>query len=580
MHALTRRVAWATLVLVASASYVGRSFSSGSGFSSGIGSGSADPRPASRIALVPLDDRPVSLHDPVMLGAIASAEIVTPPRGILGRFLKTGDGDTVARWLDGLDVARLNGVVVATDMLTYGGLIGSRVPRVLEADARRRLEAIGRLKARRADLPVYAFSTIMRLAPTSDGGNEPWREKVARWAEISPTATSDPATAAEVAEIQSTLPAGMLDRYRAARARNLAINLSLVDLAAQGKLDFLVFGQDDARPAGVHVADREAIASAIAAAKVEARTALQAGADELAALLVTRALLSSLGYQPRVHVTYSSTASRGAVMPFEDRALADTVTAQISTAGAQVAPTPAAATLRLFVYASRHEAPDLSDTFAGEIAKALAAGARVAVADVDTKGDVQGASLPFTEALRTRKLLARLSGYASWNTAGNTVGLTVSQGLIFALGTERVASQGAEPARAVASAQIRMLVHRVTNDFLYQGVVRGQTIEDFVKPRGLNPTRLDESGKARVEKYLVGELQPLVDSLLSDFASEPWRLPATTGRRSTTALSVKELERFGVLLPWSRMFEAEMVIDVRIVPAGMDPRPPRPRILR
>ncbi len=573
MHALTRRVALIALALLAAhgsyaGSYVGRRSSSGSG-------------PAStRIALVPLDDRPVSLLDPVRLGAIANTEVVTPPRVILGRYLKTGDGDAVARWLDALDVSTLDGVVVATDMLAYGGLIGSRIPRVLEADARRRLEAIGRLKGRRADLRVYAFSTIMRLAPTSDGGNEPWREKVARWAEISPGAGSDPAVATEVASIESSLPAGMLNRYRAARARNLAINLSLIDLAAKGTVDYLVFGQDDAKPFGVHVADRDAIVKAIATAGVGARAAVQPGADELAVLLLTRALVTRAGFQPRVHVTFSSDATRDAVMPFEDRPLRQTVAAGLATSGATMAPSPSQAALRLFVYASRHESADLADAFAGDVAKAVAAGARVAVADIDTKGDVQGSALAFTEALRTRKVLPRLAGYASWNPAGNTLGLSLSQGLLFALGAERVAAQGPDQARAVATAQIRALVYRIAHDFLYQGVVRGQAIDDFVKPRGLNPMRLDESGKARVEKYLVGELQPLVDSLLSDFGSEPWRLPATAGRRSTTALSVKDLERFDVLLPWSRMFEAELVVDVRIVPASAEPRPPRPRIIR
>jgi hypothetical protein len=539
----------------------------------------AAPAAGARIALVPLDDRPVSLQDPVMLGAIAGAQVVTPPRGMLGRYLRTGDGDSVARWLDGLDVTTLDGVVIATDMLAYGGLIGSRVPRVFEADARRRLEAIARLKARRANLPIYAFSTIMRLAPTSDGGNEPWREKVARWAEISPAAGRDAAVTAEVAEIESSLPAGMINRYRAARARNLAVNLSLVDMAGKGAIDFLVFGQDDAKPAGVHLADREAIGRAIAAANLEARTAIQSGADELASLLVTRAMLTKAGFQPRVLVTYSSTAARGAVMPFEDRLLTDTVEAQIATAGALVAPGPGTVPLRLFVYASRHETPDLSDAFAADIAKAMASGARVAVADIDTKGDIQGSALPFTEALRTRKLLPRLAGYASWNTAGNTVGLALSQGLLFALGVERVATQGPDQAREVASAQIRALVRRLANDFLYQGVVRGQSIEDFVKPRGLNPARLDDSGKARVEKYLAGELRPLVDGVLADFGAEAWRLPATTGRRPAAALLVKDLERFEVTLPWSRMFEAELVIEVRLVPAGSEPRPPRPRIL-
>ena len=58
--------------------------------------------------------------------------------------------------------------VVSTDMLAYGGLTGSRVPRVFEADARRRLEAIGRLKQRRSDLRVYAFSTILGQAPANE----------------------------------------------------------------------------------------------------------------------------------------------------------------------------------------------------------------------------------------------------------------------------------------------------------------------------------------------------------------------------------------------------------------------------
>jgi hypothetical protein len=51
-------------------------------------------------------------------------------------------------------------VVISTDMLAYGGLAGSRVPRVLEADARRRLDALARLKQRRPDLRVYAFDPV------------------------------------------------------------------------------------------------------------------------------------------------------------------------------------------------------------------------------------------------------------------------------------------------------------------------------------------------------------------------------------------------------------------------------------
>ena len=87
-----------------------------------------------RVALVPLDDRPQCLQDLVLLGEVADAEVITLPRVVLGRFLKTGDGAAIARWLDGLDLTTLDAVVVSTDMLAYGGLMGSRVPRVFEAD--------------------------------------------------------------------------------------------------------------------------------------------------------------------------------------------------------------------------------------------------------------------------------------------------------------------------------------------------------------------------------------------------------------------------------------------------------------
>jgi transcriptional regulator len=62
----------------------------------------ATPRVSARVALVPLDDRPVCLQLPVMLGEVADTEVITPPRGVLGRFQKTGDGDAIARWLETL----------------------------------------------------------------------------------------------------------------------------------------------------------------------------------------------------------------------------------------------------------------------------------------------------------------------------------------------------------------------------------------------------------------------------------------------------------------------------------------------
>lgn len=489
----------------------------------------AAPPMSARVALVPLDDRPPCLQFPVLLGEVADTEVLTPPRGVLGRFLKTGDGDAIARWLDGLDLTTLDAVVISTDMLAYGGLAGSRVPRVFEADARRRLDALARLEQRRPDLRVYAFSTILREAPAPEGDNDAWRQT---------------------------------------RARNHAINLSLVELAARGAIDYLVFSQDDGRSSGVHVADREAIAEAIGKAGLTGRVAIQSGADQIAMLLLARALATRFNYQPVVQAVYSSTTAREAVMA---------VAAQVATAGARLADRGG---VQVFVHASRQQIPDQADAFAGRVAQAVSRGGRVVVADIDMMGDAPGASLLFTEGLRTSKLLPRLFGYASSNTAEDTIGTALAHGLLFALAVDKVAPGSPAVGLRVASAQVRLLLHRFVNDFLYEGIVRGQATEDFLGPRNLNPLRLDESGRVRVEKYLVGELKPLAESLAADFTAQPWRLPGPSGRRSTVGLTVKDIEGFALTLPWGRMLEAEIQFRLSAQPLAATPRPPAPRVLQ
>ncbi len=490
----------------------------------------AQPVPASvraRVALVPLDDRPPNLQWPILLGEVGDTEVVTPPRAILGRFLKTGDGDAVGQWLDSLDLASIDAMVVSTDMLAYGGLAGSRVPRVFEADARRRLEALARLKQRRPNLPVYAFSTLLR-AP---------------------------------------VPADEPESRGATRTRNHAVHLSLIERASSGQIDYLVFtqdgaGSDDAR------ADRDAIAAAVTTPAIASHIVVHAGTDQIAMLLLARALAARAGYRPVVQPIYSSATAREA---------ATTLAAQAALAGASIAERAA---LQMFVYASRQETPDLADGFAARVSQAVSGGSRVAVADLDSTGKSSGAWLPFIEGMRTRKVLPRLFSYASSTSVEHTLGTAMAHGLVFALAVDTVAPASAAAGQRVASAQVRFLLHRLVYDFLYEGVVRGQAIEDFVRPRNLNPSRLEDSGRPRVERHLTAELKPLAESLTADFTAQPWRLHSPTRRPSRVGLTVKDIDGFEVALPWGRMTEAEIRFGVIAQPLGSTPRPPGPRVLQ
>ena len=536
----------------------------------GVASQAKPPKPAApvsrptRIALVPLDDRPRSLGDVVRLAAVADVEIVTPPAGQLSRHLKTGDGDGLARWLDGFDVASVDAVVLSTDMLAYGGLLGSRTGRVLEPDARRRLEAIDRLQSRRADLPVLAFTSLLRQAPTDDGGNPGWRNALTAWARYS--ASNDAAdAAANTTKAVDALPAGMLDAYKATRSRNLGITLSMIERVRSHAVDFLVVGDDEPLDVGVQVGEREKVAAAIAASGASDRIAVRAGVDEAAALLVARGFLAASRVSPTVRVTYSSDQVRSRTR--------DLVATDLTILGAREASAKAAATVTLEVFASGESAP--AEALARRV---LVPGTVSAVADV---GDADGGSLGLLETLRSSKAYTRLAGFA----AGPSPRAAVARSLVHALATASVVDRGpAErpPAvrQRVGTAHARLLLARAIEDVLYRDVIAPQAVEEILAPRSIEPNAVPEKDRPRLSAYIEKEMTPLAQSLVGDFGVRPWPLPSRSARAATPGIVVKDLTKLGVSFPWGEMGEPEIVFDLLVEPAATAPRPPPPRILR
>ena len=84
---------------------------------------SQEPRP---ILFVPLDDRPCCLDMVGRIAALASCELLTPPRKSLGHFQEPGQPDAILQWLEEQDPS-LN-LIASVDMLSWGGLIASRHP--------------------------------------------------------------------------------------------------------------------------------------------------------------------------------------------------------------------------------------------------------------------------------------------------------------------------------------------------------------------------------------------------------------------------------------------------------------------
>ena len=78
-----------------------------------------------RIAIIPIDNRPVTYSLPKQIGEIdQDIEIILPPRNLLGDLRVQADSVSILKWLAGLK--DIDVLIVSLDTIAYGGLIPSR----------------------------------------------------------------------------------------------------------------------------------------------------------------------------------------------------------------------------------------------------------------------------------------------------------------------------------------------------------------------------------------------------------------------------------------------------------------------
>ncbi|HEY8562512.1 MAG TPA: DUF4127 family protein [Pyrinomonadaceae bacterium] len=509
----------------------------------------AGAKPRARILLIPMDDRPPCLQFTERMGAIGDAEVVAPPKKFLGKFTTPGESDKIISWIKEQNLQSFDAAIVSVDMLAYGGLVAMRRHGETDAgEALGRIEVLREIKRRAPRLTLYVQSVIMRLAPTGDGRNDAYRDKLSQWAEISPYAESK----AETAKLEKEIPADVLTDYKLARERDLKINLKTIEMTREKVIDYLILSQDDAKPRGIHVADRERLIAETKRLKLQERVAVQPGADEVSMLLLARALSRHFGYSPKIKAIYSSEELSRRAMPFEDRALRETVSFHIKATGSREVAREKDADLLFYVYASRFETGRAA-TFAEEIAAKVNAGKKVIAADIDPKGDVQGGDPRFTEELGGRGVFSRLNGYASWNTAGNTIGTALPQGVVFALAQKARLPESKDAAARVLTAQHWFTFHRVLDDYYYHTLVRAKA-KDYIARNKWSALRLSDEATAKVEDFS----RPL----LRDALAELTRIYFAGAKNSSNDPACEKPSDLEFDLPWNRTFEAEIDFDL------------------
>jgi Protein of unknown function (DUF4127) len=550
--------------------------------------------PLTSLALLPLDDRPVNYDQPWWLGRAAGIEVRRPPREWLGNPFRAADRERLAGWvLDEAPVA--DGLVVGVDMLAYGGLIPSRTSATPLTEVIAALEPLRAIRSARPELPILAFSVLMRVNRSDSAEEEKpyWADHgpdLFRLSYLDDKARAGDADADEVAESRAlveSIPAAVVADYRAGRARNHAVNRLMLDWVSDGTIDYAVIAQDDTAPYGWNIEEARALRRLIVDRETADRAIVYPGADEVGSLLVAAFVCRRAGLQPRIWTRYSGIDGPSAVTAFEDRPFGELVKAHLGPLGGRLVATPDEADLVLAVNAPAEAQADAwlqlgvrdpagipsslvtadpaalvaarkemstvrrdVDEAARAIAADLAVGRDVAVVDV---AFTNGADLAFAERLAARAPLARLAAYSAWNTAGNSLGTALAQGIVRA-----ISRRTEQPVEALAAHLALLAIHWL-DDYAYQGVVRTKLLLEDLPALGLTPSfdRLPDERIAEIEERLHRHLASHVTALGQAFEQRGIQNGPSECRVLSVAVEPPKL-------PWQRLFELSISPSIEL----------------
>lgn len=485
------------------------------------------------IAVIPLDDRPVSYDLPARIGAIAGATVLLPPRELLGNLEKVADRAALGAWL--LEAGpQADAIVVALDTLGYGGLIPSRrSPDDLAAI----MEALGplrQLKERHPALPLYGFNVTMRLSDSDVNEEEkPYWDRygklIFRWSfhQHRFKANSDAADREIALEARKQIPPEILEDYLATRERNFALNQTMVKWTGAGFFDALLLTQDDTSSFGLNIEEQQQLSQMVNTTRIGDKVLIYPGADEVASVLVARALNRLAGREPKFAASWHPLDGKRIQAMYEDRPLWQTLRGQIRAAGAKEIGDPAQADLEIVVNTPGEGQGDLALQIRLELPDAPtprnlepvmvalddAAKRPLAFADV---AYANGADPRLMPDLVKRVDPWKLHGFAAWNTAGNSFGTLVA-----------AASASLMPGADPKALEV-FITERLAEDWLYQSIIR------------------KELRALQGEGASLDQLEAKLDERLSALWAE--HFPAHPAR-------------FRTYFPWKRLFEAGIFLE-------------------
>jgi len=492
-----------------------------------------------KIIYIPLDNRPVCLDYVQDTAKKAGYNLAVPPVKLLSNHKDGGNMEGLWKWLEA-EAPTARAAVIATDSLNYGGLVASRKHEYSFRFLAEKTVLLQSLNAINPYMKIFAFSTIMRTPRQSAGNVEPnyydyFGPSIFRLSQLEDKEDNKSLTVNELQEkydLLRKIPSYLLLDWNDRREKNLRTNEQLIDMAHDNVFEFLAIGKDDCAPLSrTHMESRHLAKSAAANKLSSKKFQIVPGVDQLGMLLVTRAINELKGSTPKIYVEYAPGKGGSTIPLYSDESVHDSIAHQIIVLGAKETSNKEKADLILAVNTpfngvfqdstSNENAPygsEANKKFAKELS-ALTKVHPVALADISY---ANGSDNGFMLELENRNLLPSFAAYSGWNTADNSIGFALAQGVL----AKNMSQQDKE----------NLLKIRYLDDWIYQSNIRYRL--------ALEIERQDFKLKYDLGKY-YNKILGATNKYFTKYTSQEPFLKGTN---------------YTVEFPWNRLFE----IDVKI----------------
>ena len=513
-----------------------------------------------KILFIPIDNRPVCLKYTIDSLKAAGWDIETPPEEYVASYNRVGDPDKLYKWLE--DNALLaTDAVVSSDSLIYGGLVPSRTHTLAKEVLAARTKRLVDFKKKYDCLRLYVYDTVMRSPRASSAPVEPayygqWGPKIFQMGVLQDKlemGTIKKKEKAELAELLKTIPQDVQKDLYTRRKANLEVTEELLKAVKNNSFDYFLLGKDDTAPNSDAHRDARKIKTLMPGLP-DYKIRFFVGADQLGLVLLNRAVNKIEQRTPIVYTFYTEGQGETIVPSYEDEPVKDTIRQHILAAGGFPANSAKRADFIMAVN-TPVKGPTLaaSDPIANNgvvtpahqrfLAKTwnfIKDGKNVGIADIaygngsdnalvkdlfETKKEIRikiPAYAGIGPAAYKEPMAWLLNSYAGWNTASNTIGYTLGQGLLRPYLTEMAKND--------------LMAVRYLDEWAYEANVRQDVRKNLVWPN----------------KWPDGSLKP-------DQRSKA-ELAVSQGIKTLAGKYIKadELNKFSYDLPWSRMFEVEV----------------------